>query len=67
MALNRVLTIKAKLQSKKKWRQADLAVAHFFYDACIPMNAANSSYFQPMIDAIASMGLGYENPGYHAF
>ncbi|KAK6242173.1 hypothetical protein SCA6_007562 [Theobroma cacao] len=26
------------------------------------MNAANSSYFQPMIDAIASMGLGYENP-----
>ena len=59
-------TIKAALQSKERWHEVDLAIARFFYDACIPMNVANSYYFQPMIDAIACLGLGYKGPTYHA-
>lgn len=59
-------TIKAALQSKERWHQADMAVGKFFYDNCIPMNAANSIYYQEMIDAVASMGLGYKGPSYQS-
>ncbi|XP_031251742.1 uncharacterized protein LOC116109659 [Pistacia vera] len=48
-----------------KWR-ADMSVARFFYDACIPMNALNSIYFQPMLDATAIIGPGYKQPTYDA-
>ena len=43
-----------------------MAIAHWFYDACIPMNAVNSPFFQKAIDQIASMGFGYKGPSYHA-
>nr|XP_025652327.1 uncharacterized protein LOC112748323 [Arachis hypogaea] len=33
-------------------------------DASVPFNAVNSAYYQPMIDAIASMGAGYKGPSY---
>ncbi|XP_031271135.1 uncharacterized protein LOC116129558 [Pistacia vera] len=46
-----------------KWR-ADVSVARFFYDACIPMNALNSIYFQPMLDVVAAIGPGYKQPTY---
>ena len=59
-------TIKAALQSKERWHEVDLAIARFFYDACVPINVGNSFYFQPMIDAIACIGLGYKGPTYHA-
>ena len=36
-------TIKAALQSKERWHEVDLAIARFFYDACIPINVVNSS------------------------
>ena len=39
------------------WR-ADMAVGRFFYDACIPINAVNSFYFKPMLDAIFAIGFG---------
>lgn len=42
--------------------QADMAVAKFMYDVGIPFSAANSSYFQPMADAIAAVGPGYTMP-----
>ncbi|KAF7814776.1 uncharacterized protein G2W53_028745 [Senna tora] len=38
----------------------------FTEDNCIPMNVANSVYYQPMIDAIASIGSGYKGPSYQA-
>ncbi|XP_075658894.1 uncharacterized protein LOC142628736 [Castanea sativa] len=43
-----------------------MAVARWMYDACIPTNAVNSSYYQPMLNAVASYGTGYEGPNYHA-
>ena len=45
---------------------ADKAVGKFFYHACIPFNAVNSTYFQEMIDAIGHVSLGYKAPSYHA-
>ena len=39
-------------------------VARWWYDANIPFNATNSSYYQPMIDAIASCGLGFKGPSF---
>ncbi|XP_050263955.1 uncharacterized protein LOC126708192 [Quercus robur] len=36
------------------------------YDACIPINAVNSSYYQPMFNAVVAYGLGYRGPNYHA-
>ncbi|XP_056841624.1 uncharacterized protein LOC130494836 [Raphanus sativus] len=59
-------TIKSCLQSKEKVHDADMAIALFFYDVCMPMNAANSRFYQPMINKIASMGRGYIGPSYHA-
>ncbi|XVF12498.1 hypothetical protein REPUB_Repub08aG0124100 [Reevesia pubescens] len=35
-------------------------------DASVPFNAVNSVYFQPMIDAVASIGAGYKAPNFHA-
>ncbi|KAJ8630942.1 hypothetical protein MRB53_024265 [Persea americana] len=52
--------------SQESMDQADIAVAKFMYDAGIPFNAANSSYFQLMADAIAAVGPGYKMPSYHA-
>ncbi|XP_010659190.2 uncharacterized protein LOC100241297 [Vitis vinifera] len=46
------------------WR-ADMAVGRFFYDACIPINAVNSFYFKPMLDAISAIGPRYKGPNYH--
>ncbi|KAG6525274.1 hypothetical protein ZIOFF_015228 [Zingiber officinale] len=58
-------TIKAILQSKEKWHNCDMAIARWFYDACIPINAVNSPFFQKAIDQIASMGHGYKAPSYY--
>ncbi|XP_031274728.1 uncharacterized protein LOC116133189 [Pistacia vera] len=43
-----------------------MSVALFFYDACITMNALNSIYFQPMLDAVAAICPGYKQPTYDA-
>ncbi|XP_075654754.1 uncharacterized protein LOC142624913 [Castanea sativa] len=43
-----------------------MAVARWMYDACIPINAVNSSYYQPMLNAVASYGPRYRGPNYHA-
>ncbi|XP_023742913.2 uncharacterized protein LOC111891057 [Lactuca sativa] len=59
-------TIKSAMQSKAKIHDVDLAIAMWFYDACIPMNACNSPFFQLMVDKIASIGYGYKAPNYHA-
>ena len=43
-----------------------MSVATWMYDACIPINAVNSSYYQPMFNAVASYGPKYRGTNYHA-
>ena len=43
-----------------------MAIARWMYDACIPINAMNSSYYQPMLNVVVSYGPGYRGPNYHA-
>ncbi|KAL0315429.1 UNVERIFIED_CONTAM: hypothetical protein Sradi_5421100 [Sesamum radiatum] len=59
-------TIKASLKVKKKWHDTDMAIALWFYDSCIPLNACNSPFFQIAMSKVASMGHGYAGPSYHA-
>nr|GEZ57002.1 hypothetical protein [Tanacetum cinerariifolium] len=44
--INDVSQPKKAMQTKEKSHDVDLAIAMWFYDACIPMNACNSPYFQ---------------------
>ncbi|XP_016199873.1 uncharacterized protein LOC107640884 [Arachis ipaensis] len=57
-------TIKNVLQSKEIMEKCDIAIAKWMMDAFVPFNAVNSAYYQPMIDAIASMDVGYKGPNY---
>ncbi|KAJ4972262.1 hypothetical protein NE237_005361 [Protea cynaroides] len=45
--------------------QVHMAIGRFLYDAGVPLDAVNSAYFQPMVDAIASEGPGLKPPSYH--
>ncbi|KAI5013527.1 hypothetical protein ZWY2020_035780 [Hordeum vulgare] len=47
--------------------QVCMAVGRFLYDAGVPLEAVNSVHFQPMVDAIASMGGRPEVFSYHDF
>ena len=47
--------------------QVSVAVGRFLYDAGVPLEAVNSVYFQPMLEAIASAGARPEAPSYHGF
>ena len=58
-------SIKSALAGKEAIWRADMAIGRFFYDACIPTNVVNSFYFKPMLDAIASISLGYKGPTYY--
>ena len=58
--------LKSVFQSKERVRQADMAIARFLYDNCIPFNVVNSVYYQKMIDAVTAAGPGYKGPSYHA-
>ncbi|XP_075663117.1 uncharacterized protein LOC142632629 [Castanea sativa] len=59
-------SIRSVLAGKEKKLRVDMAVARWMYDACIPINAVNSSYYQPMLNAVASYGPRYRGPNYHA-
>ena len=59
-------SIRSALAGKDAIHRADLAIARFFYDNCIPLNAVNSIYFQSMLNAVAAIGPGYKAPTYHA-
>ncbi|KAL6559542.1 hypothetical protein OROGR_004659 [Orobanche gracilis] len=43
-----------------------MALATWFYDACIPFNVVNSKFFLPAMEKVAPMGVGYKPPNYHA-
>uniref|UniRef100_A0A0A9F590 BED-type domain-containing protein n=1 Tax=Arundo donax TaxID=35708 RepID=A0A0A9F590_ARUDO len=47
--------------------QVSMAIGRFLYDAGVPLEAVNSVYFQPMLDAIASAGGRLEALSYHDF
>ncbi|XP_076954720.1 uncharacterized protein LOC143629296 isoform X1 [Bidens hawaiensis] len=51
--------------SKGVNHQVSLAIGRFFLDAGVPLDAVNSTYFQPMIDTIVSQGSGVVGPSYH--
>ncbi|KAF1895824.1 hypothetical protein Lal_00037940 [Lupinus albus] len=59
-------SIKMGFAGKDAIHKADLAIARFFYDCCIPFNCSNSVYYQPMINAIAAIGSSYKSPTYYA-
>ncbi|KAK6934752.1 protein of unknown function DUF659 [Dillenia turbinata] len=50
-------TIQTCRQSKKRWHDADIALALWFYDTCISINTTNSPYFVQAMTKVASMGL----------
>ena len=49
-----------------RWHETDMALAMWFYDACIPLTAVNSPYYQSAINKVASTGHGYIGPSCHA-
>ncbi|KAG6532149.1 hypothetical protein ZIOFF_005987 [Zingiber officinale] len=57
--------IRSALATKESVHNATMAMARWWYDANIPFNAAKSNYYQPMVDAITSIGPGFKAPSYH--
>jgi hypothetical protein len=62
-------TIVAQRTIGSKWKKMEKEVvweciARWWYDAYIPFNPTNSFFYQPMIDAIASCGSGFEGPSF---
>ncbi|XP_057429892.1 uncharacterized protein LOC130722998 [Lotus japonicus] len=55
-------TLRSAVQSKEVIEKCDIAIAKWMFDAPVPFNAVNLAYYQPMIDAICSMGPGYKAP-----
>ncbi|WOL14986.1 hypothetical protein Cni_G23767 [Canna indica] len=47
--------------------QVYMAIGRFLFEAGVPLEAVNSAYFQPMVDAIASAGPGLGTFSYHDF
>ncbi|KAF1860234.1 hypothetical protein Lal_00037572 [Lupinus albus] len=58
-------TLKSVMQSKEVIEKCDLAIAKWMIDASVPFNATNSTYYQPMIDALCSMSPSYKGPNYY--
>eukprot|EP00253_Pinus_taeda_P014883 PITA_14883 len=52
--------------NEKKRKEADMAVRRFWYHNTLSFNYAKSYFYQPMVDAIASVGPGYKDPSYNA-
>ena len=50
-----------KMEKEATWE----CIARWWYDAEISFNATSSSYYQPMIDAIDSCGMGFKGPSFH--
>nr|GMD57603.1 Spore coat protein like [Ipomoea batatas]GME19592.1 Spore coat protein like [Ipomoea batatas] len=60
-----VTASKQVVNSTRMNDQVHMAIARFLLDAGIPFEAVKSSYFQPMIDVIASQEVGIAGPSYH--
>ncbi|XP_039128888.1 uncharacterized protein LOC120265020 [Dioscorea cayenensis subsp. rotundata] len=57
--------IKSAMASKQAIHKANMTFSRWCFDACISFNAMRSPYFQPMLDAIGSIGAGYKAPSYN--
>ncbi|KAK9189451.1 hypothetical protein WN943_018048 [Citrus x changshan-huyou] len=57
--------ISASLDATRGNNPIFMAVGRFLYDIGAPLDAVNSEYFQPMVDAIASGGPEAAMPSYH--
>ncbi|KAF3774025.1 hypothetical protein EJ110_NYTH51916 [Nymphaea thermarum] len=57
--------IRIAMQSKDIVEAADETIGRWFYDASIPFHAAKSYHFQPIVDAIASVGRRYKMLSFH--
>uniref|UniRef100_A0A6N2LQL2 BED-type domain-containing protein n=1 Tax=Salix viminalis TaxID=40686 RepID=A0A6N2LQL2_SALVM len=58
-------SIRSAMATKEMEHNARIAVATWWYDANIAFNSANSYYYQPMLDAVASIGPGFKGPSFH--
>lgn len=50
---------------KKVNNHVHMSIGRFLYDIGAPLDAVNSVYFQQMVEAIASAGLGVQRPSCH--
>ncbi|XP_057755423.1 uncharacterized protein LOC130974569 [Arachis stenosperma] len=57
-------TLKSVLASKQVKHKVKLGLARWIIDARIPFNAIQSPYFQPALDGVAAIGLGFKGPSY---
>ncbi|XP_044509814.1 uncharacterized protein LOC123228443 [Mangifera indica] len=62
---NAVGMCSVSLASKRVNNNLFMAIGRFLYDIGAPLDAVNSIYFQPMVDAIASGGSEAVMPSYH--
>ncbi|XP_019435930.1 PREDICTED: uncharacterized protein LOC109342394 [Lupinus angustifolius] len=58
-------TLKSVMQSKEVIEKCDIAISTWMIDASVSFNATNSTYYQPMIDALYSMVPGYKGLKYY--
>lgn len=54
-----------ELGSSRVNNAVHMTIGRFLYDVGLPLDAVNSIYFQPMIDAIALQGSGVVAPTFH--
>lgn len=59
-------SIRSSMATKEQKDAADMTMASWWFDPSLPLNAANSKFFQPMANAITSVGPGYKVPTYDA-
>ncbi|KAL8053110.1 hypothetical protein ABFX02_05G050850 [Erythranthe guttata] len=62
---NAALAVVPSTNSKKVSNTVNMAVGRFLSDVGLAADSVDSPYFQPMIDAIASQGVGVVGPTYH--
>ncbi|KAF5465623.1 hypothetical protein F2P56_015608 [Juglans regia] len=60
-------SIKSAMCSKEMIDKAKMVIAYWWYDANLPFSAAQSKFYQPAIDAIASIGPGFKGPSLYEF
>ncbi|KAL8171564.1 hypothetical protein V2J09_023368 [Rumex salicifolius] len=65
VACNLTSNIVVPIEVRDNNRELQMAIGRFFYDVGLPLDAVNSVYFQPMVEAIASHGTGVVGPTSH--
>ncbi|XP_065636780.1 uncharacterized protein LOC112033391 [Quercus suber] len=58
-------SIRSALATKAMIDNAKMNVARWWYHSNVPFYASQSPYYQPMIDSIAAIGLGFKGPSFY--